>query len=723
MNEAIARTGGTRGFNGRSGECTSLNLPGIFGDFGQQAMKAVALAFGIVMIIVLLEGTVTPSFGLSITFPLPHDSVSNQLLDFYAGGSSDGYTLRISPQGGTMSVNDYFSVGWMPWGYVTTQWSIGRVYIIFLVNVTQTNFRIGFLYLTNSSTMPFILRWYDYASNVVNIWNFQGEQHIYNRTVGTGTIELPKLQIPAAAQTESGISALGPQLLLSSKSGEWLNDTNQLAIYPVYTQLFSGPTDYNEVWSLLVDTAGNYYFAILYMPNSDSSHIIIEHQLRLNDYRRLNGITVDAKWTKGVFDNILTVRTPFPNTIVKVDGFPFQTNTLGILSTTVPLGFITIEVPNEIQDSPNSKMTFTKWNNFGESNPLKLTVNSTLDLTAEYEHEYQMTVTSPYAPPNGTGWYTQGTNVSFSVPKILDLGNGTRRVFVRWRGASNSTSPNAWTIMDSGREVNAEWKTQYALSISAPGMAPNASINLMVGNDHVELNGSMTYTEWVDAYQQLSITVQNPQITSPNGNYAFAEFRADNQTFGGVLIPTQPITVWLMYNQSRNPAPAINVQSVSTQVQGTGMDMSGSVGTLALGSSEVSLYIHWLLAHLRGVPCVSGLIGLTTTLVDLGTLLAAPYGPPIAGFFIGSMFVGFLYVFPVASLVLLYRSARTKRQPQSLKLLPLAIIWASSLTIVALGTGVRGLQPFVSLSEMLLVLTNALLLPLFAAYRVARLAA
>ena len=151
--------------------------------------------------------------------------------------------------------------------------------------------------------------------------------------------------------------------------------------------------------------------------------------------------------------------------------------------------------------------------------------------------------------------------------------------------------------------------------------------------------------------------------------------------------------------------------------------MLESVGALALSTNGFQILMQSLLTHLRGVPYVSALIGLTTTLVNLGTLLAAPYGPPIAGFFIGSMFVGFIYVFPVSALALFYRSAKTKHRPRSLKLLPLALVWGSSLSIVVLGTNLSALHPFIALSEMLLVLTNALLFPLLAAYQIARLAA
>ena len=322
----------------------------------------------------LLASSVTAAGAQTafVTIPLPHDSVSNQMIDFYAGGSSEGYTLRISPKGGTLSINDYVAMGLMPWGYVTAQWSTGREYIIFLVNVTQTNFRIGFLYLSNSTDEAFLLRLFDYSTQNVNLWTFQGAQHVYNRTVSTGSAQLPYLHIPPPATVTNDISALGPQIHLTTKGGLLLNGTTSFSIFPVMNQLFQGATQFNEVWSLLADESGNYYFAILYMQNNDPSHIIIEHQLRLNDYRRLDGRTIQARWQKASFENNVIVRTPMPNVTVNVDGFPFQTNHNGLVSVGVPTGVVTVEVPDTITDSANSKLHFAGWNKFGSSNPLSI---------------------------------------------------------------------------------------------------------------------------------------------------------------------------------------------------------------------------------------------------------------------------------------------------------------------------------------------------------------
>ena len=314
----------------------------------------------------------------------PSLSATNQILDFYAGGTSGSFSLRMSPQGGEMSIEGSNGITWTAWGYVTTQWSIGTVYIFFLANVTQNDFRIGFLYLMNSSYNQFILRVFDYQTDNINIFNFQGIQHVYNRTVSTNPTTVPHLNLNAESKIKSGIMAVGPGLYLADDGGKEVLGNVTLNIYPIYQQLFSGQSNYNELWSLLSDSSGNFYFAILYMQNSDKQHIIVEHQLRLNDYERLNGRTIEATWTTGRFPDQVIVRLPVSSNLT-LDGVPFQTNSLGALTIYLPNTEVSILVPTELVAPNGSKLQFMSWGIYGSSNPLTIAPNSSLDLHAYYE--------------------------------------------------------------------------------------------------------------------------------------------------------------------------------------------------------------------------------------------------------------------------------------------------------------------------------------------------
>lgn len=801
MNGAIAPIMAAWTFNGRRGECTSLHFTQRLTAAQCTLMRFSYLAFSIVVTLIL-TGSVAPiakAQNVFVTVPVPRDSVSNQLIDFYAGGSSEGYSLRISPQGGTLSINDYDAVGLMPWGYVTAKWAAGPIYIIFLVNVTETNFRIGFLYLSNSSSQPFILRWFDYSADDVQTLSFQGDQYVFNRTVPTAAMELPHLRIPISAAVTNDLYALGPQLYLGAQSGLLLNGTSLLKIHPLMNQLFTGANDYNELWSLMEDDSGNYYFAILYMQNSDPSHVIIEHQLRLNDYRRFNGQTVDAKWSEGGFQNRVTVRTPVPNLTVKIDGFPFQTNSNGVAFTMVPNGIATVQVPDELTASANSKIRFSGWNKYGSSNPLSIRVNSTLDISAKYDQQYPLAVISEYGTAQGAGWYLFGANATFSVESDIEYGNGTRRVFQGWGGDSNSTTSQSWVIINSPKQVAAIWKTQFEVTVTTAGLPADLNTTVLVGGELVTLNGSAVHAQWADANQVLPITVQSTEIQGSTNNYFLSEVLADNQTFTGSLDVTMPSDISLVYSQKPKLATTLSLTVVPTvAVAGYPISITGSIdaaepgpvdlqyssanstwqelATVSTSQSgafayawrpttpgEFSVKASWAgdathssafqvvvikvvssslptvtgsdtlaqilqagLAVVNRVPYVSALVSLAASLMVLGYVLTSfvvPGGSPLIGYLIGSFLVGFVYVFPVSAIIVLVKSARSRRRPSLLWLTPLLAVWLSSLVLVVLAPELVTPPELLVAARILLVVSNVFLVPMLAAFRLARVVA
>jgi hypothetical protein len=754
-----------------------------------------------ILLAVIVSGFISPSVSgqnVFLTVPQPNGSVTNQIIDFYAGGSSDNYQLQVSPKGGSLTINDNLVMDLTPWGYVTAKWTIGEIYIIFLVNVTETNFRIGFLYLTNTTGQAFLLRWFDYASGQVNSLNLQGVDHVFNRTVTTTSVELPKLRIPMVATAENSLFALGPRLYVNAKGGALVNGTRQLSIVPLQNQLFDGPNDYNELWSLLADDAGNYYFAILYMQNSDRSHVIVEHQLRLNDYQRINGQTVDAVWSKGTFDHNVIVRTPAPNITVNIDGFPFQTNSNGVATTGVPDGVVTVEVPNAITSSGDAKVLFSGWSKYGASNPLHILVNSTLDITAKYAQQFPLDVTSPYGTPQGSGWYLRGTNATFSVENELDYGNGTRRLFQNWGGDSNSTMNQAWVIVDSPKQVSAAWKTQFEVTVNAVGLPSDASASALVGNNLVTLNGSQAYTQWIDENTQLPVTVQSKQITDSSNNYFFSELRADNQTFTGTVNVAKPVVISLVYSATPKLASKLTLNILPTvSVVGYPLSITGSVdgsttspatvdieySSTAGGWQELakvpaaqngvfaytwqpnaagnySIRASWQgdlthssasgvvavrvmdpsvssfggpviltqlfdtgLAEMKSVPYLSGLITVAASMVTLGSVLTSffiPGSSPLVGYFVGSLIVGFVFVFPLSAAIVLVGASKTKRKPRLLWLTPLFSIWLASLALVFFSPALLIPGALVVAAQVLLLISNVLAVPLLAAFGLAK---
>jgi hypothetical protein len=685
----------------------------------------------------------------------------------------------------------------IPWGYVTAHWVIGTVYIVFLANVTQTDFHIAFLYLTNSTnsttTNFFLLRMLEYQDANSLVLTFQGTQRLNARTVATTSIAMPQMNLDAKPQAASNLlSAIGPGLYVNRNAGQVINGTDTLAVFPLLDQYFQGANDYNELWSLLADSAGDYYFAILYMQNSDSNHVIMEHVVRLNDYKVIGGRTFDAKWSRG-FVNSLAVTLPAPNVTVKVDGFPFQTGKNGVAQMALPYGPVTIEAPDEIVTRDNVKLHFASWNKFGATNPLKLVLNSTMLLTANYLSEYPLTIDSQYGNPQGSGWYPQGTNASFTISKQITLDNGTQRVFIRWEGDYSSTSPGGSLVMNAPKHLSAIWKTQFKIKLHLVGVPANSTGEVAVNGQLLVVNGSSDGEYWADSNSQVAIQVQSTVIQGTTANYNFTELQVDDQASGPNIVVTKPITLSIVYSERPKAQSSIDL-NVNPSVQGYPVLISGSVPSG--GPSSVNLFYssdnanwqslgsvtasadgrfsyewqttnpgtyfvkaYWpgdaqhapaaqtvtvhileqpfsnigsgylsnifanIMSQARGVPGLSLLIDLANALLILGVVIGASIvpGSAIFGQFIGSLLVGFVFIFPISALILTTKAAVTHRSPRFIWLTPLMTIWIAALALVAAHGLFILSQPFLlQASEVLLIGSNVLLLPLAVSLAVAR---
>jgi hypothetical protein len=372
----------------------------------------------------------------------------------------------------------------------------------------------------------------------------------------------------------------------------------------------------------------------------------------------------------------------------------------------------TVEVPNEIIDSPNSKLKFITWDTCGASNPLSILVNSTLDVTASYNHAYPLSITSSYGIAVGSGWYTQGTNATFAVQSNIDYGNSTKRVFKQWEGDSNSTQNKAWTIINSPKQVNAFWTTQYAVTINTVGFPANASTVVFIGNNQVTLNGSLPYRRWVDASQQLPIQVQSTQIQTSSNNYVFSRLMVDNQTLTGALNVKKPTAVSIVYTATPKAGASI------------ALPVSPSIAAPIVASDVVTRFLINIIAKAKSFTLLSPLISLAATMMTLGLVLTSliiPGASPIIGHLMGSLFIGFIFIFPASTILVLLNAVRIRRGPSLRWLSPLLTLWLFSFTLVLLNPATGVLQPLAAASQPLLLLTTALLFPMMATFQLAKL--
>ena len=730
----------------------------------------------------------------TISPALPATSVISKVPDFYADGQSGSYILHLSAKGGYLDSGPY-RMPLMPWGYVTTKWTVGTVYIIFLANVTTTDFTIAFLYLTNS-TDPFILRIYKYAYNSVDLITFDGSETVYRRMVATSSVSMPKLKIQAQAQTLSNtLNAIGPGIYLAGSYGQIISDSASNTIFPLRNQYFQESDAYNELWTLLADQSGGYYFGILYMRNNDTSHVILEHQLRLNDYQAISGRTFNAKWARS-FGGVITLRLPTSNTTVVIDGFPFQTNEKGIASANVPIGSAAVQVPNEITSSGGSRLRFTSWDRFGSANPLYVTLNASLDLTANYTTEYKLAVQSDYGKPQGEGWYIAGTNASFSVPTQVTYDNGTQRIFKHWGQDYGTTLSQGWIIMNSPKIVQAYFVTQFKVNLQLQGTPPNSTVNLTLNGKPLQVRDLHGAELWADQNSQLAIQVRTIQLQDAAVNYNFTDILVNGGRADANIRVAKPINIALVYSAHPKTTSSIDLKVDPTSgVEGYPLTIVGSVapkggsanvrlsystdntnweriaettvgsdgrftyawtanaaGTYFIkafwpgdeqytatsrvvsvkitqapfsnlgNSNELSEIVETLMNNVRSVPVLATVIGLASSLLMFGFVMGAAIAPnnaPLIGYMIGSLIVGFVFIFPISTLILTVKAAKSHRAPSLLWLTPLMTIWLVALGMVIMGMFVIS-PPLNVAAGVLLVSSNALMFPLTLSLLVAK---
>ena len=733
----------------------------------------------------------------SISSPfLSSGSAVHQVPDFSAKGVGNGYSLNISPKGGYLST-DSSKIALTPWSYVTANWASGTVNIIFLANVTQNDFYIAFLYLTNSSSQ-IVLRIFEYQGGSYNTIVVEGTQQISNKLVDTNPVIIPTPHFDVKSQAPNSFTVFGREIFVDGNYGTVFNSSITLKLASLRTQVFDGPSDYNELWSLLSDDFGNYYFAILYMQNSDGYHTILEHQLRLNDFRTPGGRTFDAQWVNGHFQSSLQIRLPTSGSIVKVDGFPFQANNNGVLSVGVPGNWATVEVPNETSPANGMRMRFSSWDNYGTANPLNVSVNSLTQLVANYRVEYSLTIESKYSAAKGAGWYSAGTNATFSVSRILSSENGTRQVFLGFNGDYNSTSSTGYIVMNSAKRVSTSWKTQYDVRLQLSGVPTNSTVAVNVNGKLQAVNGSKTAELWADNNAQLDVEVPTTQIQATSVNYNFKELQVDGQLSTSIVKVTKPITITIVFSDQQKAPSSINVEVTPVSaISGDPVIISGAlsvgdksstvhlsfstdrenwqpIANVSTGQGGLFSYIwtpnapgsyvvraYWqgdtrhvsssdmvpvkvqtdVPANLggsgnlpnlsqefsnvaNGWPFTSLPIALARSFLTLGVVLATLLvsgGAPVVGYFIGSLLLGFVFVFPISAIILAYRAAKNRRPPSVVWLIPLFTLWIAALAIlIASGLFLTVPQALLAASTILLVASNALLVPLGVSVLVAR---
>jgi len=158
---------------------------------------------------------------------------------------------------------------------------------------------------------------------------------------------------------------------------------------------------------------------------------------------------------------------PRPGSIT-VDGAQYRIDSFQKIFVWKPSSTHTA-VANPGQASLDTRSGFKEWNSGSNSLSSQITYDgSMLNLVAVYDTEYLVKVQSDYGAPQGTGWYLKGRQVVISINPIEDQKNFTRRIFTQWSGSTQSTSATVTIVVDSPKNLVANWKKQYEVVAVGP---------------------------------------------------------------------------------------------------------------------------------------------------------------------------------------------------------------------------------------------------------------
>jgi len=184
--------------------------------------------------------------------------------------------------------------------------------------------------------------------------------------------------------------------------------------------------------------------------------------------------------------------------LIRLKGVDYTTDVSGKVVISVnSTSVVNLQVNDFLVTTNGTRAVFVQWGDGTTTNPRSINVNTDVTLSVTTKFQYYLTVTSPYATPNGAGWYDSGSTAKFSVQSPVDQGNNTRRVFIGWLkgGSPVSNSTNGSLQMSAPATLSASWKKQYYLTI-------------------VSQYGSPSGAGWYDVATTVSGSIQSPFPTT-----------------------------------------------------------------------------------------------------------------------------------------------------------------------------------------------------------------
>ena len=123
-----------------------------------------------------------------------------------------------------------------------------------------------------------------------------------------------------------------------------------------------------------------------------------------------------------------------------------------------------------VNSTTGVRYVFVDWQGdySGTSSSGQVTMNASKTVTAVYKTQYLLTVKSQFGSTTGSGWYDANSNTTVALnPTTYDLASGVRATFTGWSGDINTQSNTAQLTVNGPKTINANFKTQYLLTVNS----------------------------------------------------------------------------------------------------------------------------------------------------------------------------------------------------------------------------------------------------------------
>lgn len=226
-----------------------------------------------------------------------------------------------------------------------------------------------------------------------------------------------------------------------------------------------------------------------------------------------------------------------------------------------------------ILQSEDARLVFTGWSN-GENAPtINLTVNSPLSVEAVWKRQFLVRVNSGYGEAGGGGWCDESSNANIFVkPRVLDCGNGTRRVFNYWfgegLGSYTGDCLNVTLMVKAPVNQTAVWRTQYLVALDSP-------------------YGNPVGAGWYDESSRVNISIGTVLYESPSTRLVFLRWEGPEGVYGASfsMIVDSPLTLKAVWTREFY----LNVTSQHGETWGSGWHAEGTVASFGVKPPEPQL--------------------------------------------------------------------------------------------------------------------------------------